>query len=187
MKVRESGMPEVEYWESLFSINLIIQQMEIDHNIKSIVEVGTGYGTFTLPVSKSISGVLYTYDFEKDCIAFSKNRADKEKCKNIQFLVRDLLEYQTEHKDESIDYVMLFNILHHHEPDVFLKEAFRILRKDGMVGIIHWNYDPTTPRGPSMNIRPKPEFLVKLLVELSFSIKKQINLPPYHYGIIGKK
>ena len=52
---------------------------------------------------------------------------------------------------------MPFNILHLEKPEVLLKEAKRILTKNGKVGIIHWNYGSKTPRGPSMDIRPNPE------------------------------
>lgn len=189
MKVRDSGMPEAKYWESLFSIDKIMFEMEIDHHLKDVVEIGTGYGTFTIPTSKQISGTLYTYDIEEQCIYFSKKVADEQGRTNIQFIVQDILEQPTKHADESIDYIMLFNILHHEEPEVFLKESFRVLKKNGKLGVIHWNYDPTTPRGPSMEIRPKPEGLIALIEKYNFIVKepKKINLPPYHYGILGIK
>lgn len=59
--------------------------------------------------------------------------------------------------DGSADYVMLFNILHREQPETLLREAWRILSPRGRLGIMHWNYDPTTPRRPSMEIRPRPE------------------------------
>ncbi len=59
-------------------------------------------------------------------------------------------------KDNSVDYVMLFNILHAEDPVSLLKEAHRILKRDAKVGVIHWIYSDSTPRGPSLDIRPKP-------------------------------
>ena len=50
---------------------------------------------------------------------------------------------------ESVDYAMLFNILHAEDPQVLLCEARRILRPAGRVAVMHWNHDPNTPRGPS--------------------------------------
>ena len=41
---------------------------------------------------------------------------------------RDVLTQTTGLADNSIDYVMLFNILHHESPDDFFNEAFRILK-----------------------------------------------------------
>jgi hypothetical protein len=43
------------------------------------------------------------------------------------------------------------------QPEGLLREAYRILSHGGRLGIMHWNYDPATPRGPSMDIRPGPE------------------------------
>lgn len=83
---------------------------------------------------------------------------------------------------------MLFNILHTEKPVELLNEAFRILKHGGKVGIIHWKYSNATPRGPSLEIRPKPEQCGKWLVEAGFKLHKtNIDLPPYHYGIVGLK
>ena len=83
---------------------------------------------------------------------------------------------------------MLFNILHAEETDDILREAYRILKKNGKVGVIHWNYDPSTPRGPSLSIRPKPEELRYRLIKAGLTILQfNINLPPYHYGILAQK
>jgi hypothetical protein len=60
---------------------------------------------------------------------------------------------------------MLFNILHCEDPVGLLRETYRNLREGGALGVIHWNPDPDTPRGPPMSIRPGPE-------------------PPYHFGLV---
>lgn len=52
MKVRDSGMPEQNYWEGLFDICRVLEGMNIDQQISDAIEVGCGYGTFTLPVAK---------------------------------------------------------------------------------------------------------------------------------------
>ena len=82
---------------------------------------------------------------------------------------------------------MIFNILHIDKPEIMLKEAWRILKKKGKVGIIHWNYDPLTPRGPSMNIRPTPGQCIQWAKEVGFSHPQQYDLKPYHYGIVRKE
>jgi len=91
-------------------------------------------------------------------------------------------------QDKSVDYTMVFNVLYTGEkPEKLLKEAYRILRYGGKLGIIHWNYDPTTPRGPSMEIRPKPEQCIDWATNSGFNSPKKYNLKPYHYGIVMKK
>ncbi|MCE9500646.1 MAG: class I SAM-dependent methyltransferase, partial [Leptospira sp.] len=69
-----------------------------------------------------------------------------------------------------------------------LREAERILKPSGILGLVHWNYDSKTPRGPKMEIRPRPENLLTLAKKVNFTINSNsIDLPPYHYGIIGNK
>ena len=86
--------------------------------------------------------------------------------------------------EESVDYAMLFNILHLENPAVLLREAYRILKIGGRLGIIHWNHDPATPRGPSMNIRPKPEQCIQWAERARFCDPVKFDLKPYHYGIV---
>ena len=84
--------------------------------------------------------------------------------------------------------LLLFNILHAGNPLNLLGEAWRILIPGGRVAVFHWNYDPATPRGPSMSIRTRPEDCRRWLIKAGFAGDDEIiNLPPYHYGLIGRK
>jgi len=187
MKVRCSGMPEKTYWESLFNVNLILDKMQINEGIGSLVEFGCGYGTFTLPCADRISGSVITIDIEDKMIQIASSRASLKN--NISFVKRDFIAEGTGISDNSVDYVMLFNILHHINPIELLDEAYRILKVGGKAGLVHWNYDPNTPRGPSMDIRPKPEEIKKWAQEAGFKLIEDnyIDLPPYHYGFLVYK
>ena len=101
--------------------------------------------------------------------------------------MRDFISDGSGLKDLSVDFVMLFNILHVEKPTNLLKEAFRILRPSGKVGIIYWNYGASTPRGPSMDIRPKPEQCRQWAESVGFIFEKQADLKPYHYGVVLRK
>jgi len=188
MKARESGMPEEKMWEQFFDVEKILDELEINNGIQRLVDFGFGYGTFTIPASKKIKGMIYAYDIED---ALNKELESKLKINNITNVIpftRDFISSGTDLQNEEVDYVMLFNILHADESIDILKETFRILKKRGRVGVIHWNYDPSTPRGPSMSVRPKPEALKNMLTKAGFSIiKHNINLPPYHYGILAQR
>jgi SAM-dependent methyltransferase len=78
MKVRDSGMPEEAYWESLFDIPLILDSFAIGTGIGDVVEFGCGYGTFTVPVARRISGLLHALDIEPDMVAGSPRRGDDD-------------------------------------------------------------------------------------------------------------
>lgn len=73
---------------------------------------------------------------------------------------------------------MLFNILHLENPVSLLGEANL---EDGRQA---WNYDPKTPGGPSMDIRPKPEDCLKWAESAGFRGAVRYDLKPYHCGIV---
>ncbi|OGW79643.1 MAG: methyltransferase type 11 [Omnitrophica bacterium RIFCSPLOWO2_12_FULL_44_17] len=187
MKVRESGMPDRGMWEKFFDPCKIIIQMGLDSQVRDVVEVGCGYGTFTISVAKVISGQIHAYDIDEEMIHITQAEAEKAKLNNVNAVLRDIIADGTGLPDESVDYVMLFNILHLETPELLLKEANRILRSGGKLGIIHWNYDPSTPRGPSMEIRPKPKACIRWAEQVGFHSPKRYDLKPYHYGIVLTK
>ena len=71
--------------------------------------------------------------------------------------MRDFVADGTGYRMVALPMLMLFNILHAECPEKLLREAYRVLVAGGKLGIIHWNYDPATPRGPAMAIRPRPD------------------------------
>jgi ubiquinone/menaquinone biosynthesis C-methylase UbiE len=188
MKARESGMPDEKTWEQFFDIETILSELEIDNKIEKLVDFGFGYGTFTIPASRLINGDVYAYDIEKTLLKKLELKLEMNNIKNVIAIKKDFISKGSGLLNEEADYVMLFNILHAEKSTEILNESFRILKKNGKAGVIHWNYDSSTPRGPSMSIRPKPEELRNMLTNSGFSIlKSHINLPPYHYGILAQK
>lgn len=70
-----------------------------------------------------------------------------------------------------------------------MKEAVRVIDSNGAIYVIHWRYDPTTPRGPCMEIRPRPEQIRGWALEAGLSAPsgEAIELPPYHSGLEFRK
>lgn len=187
MKVRESGMPSENLWEDFFEPERVLETMGFDYNIVNAVDFGCGYGTFTIPASKVIKGTIYAIDIEKEMVKRVTERAVSEKLQNIKTMLYDFVLEGSGLEDQSVDYVMLFNILHAEKPEKLLREAYRILMPEGKLGVIHWNYDPETPRGPPMAIRPKPEQCIKWASEKGFKLEDRKDLKPYHYGLVFSK
>ena len=187
MKVIDSGMPTEDIWADFFNIDLILDELQIN-SINNLVEIGCGYGTFTIPTAKRVTSKLYAFDIEQEMISIVNQKLIKNNITNIITEQRDVLTQTTGLQNNSIDYVMLFNILHHDSPDDFLSEAYRILKPNGKIGIMHWRSDISTPRGPDYNIRPKPEQIKKWLDKKKFKVDKEpIVIEPYHFGMIISK
>lgn len=187
MKIRESGMPERDMWTKFFNPNKILATLGLDSHAGDVAEFGCGYGTFTIPAAKIIKGKIYALDIEPDMIRMTGEEASKQGLNNVKTVLRDFMSEGSGLQDESVDYVMLFNILHLEDPVSLLRETSRILKKGGKLGIIHWNYDPKTPRGPSMDIRPKPEQCIEWAKNAGLVELEQFDLKPYHYGIVMTK
>jgi ubiquinone/menaquinone biosynthesis C-methylase UbiE len=188
LKVRDSGMPTEDIWSDFFNVDLIISELQISSKISDLVEIGCGYGTFTIPSAKIIKGIVYTFDIEKEMLDIVKQKLANENIHNVNLDQRDVLTQKTGLADNSIDYVMLFNILHHESPIDFINEAHRILKPKGKIGILHWRSDISTPRGPDLTIRPKPEQILQWIDKLKFKIDKEpVVIEPYHYGLVISK
>lgn len=189
MKIRDSGMPDESYWESLLRPEQTLLALRFDDRLRDVVEIGCGYGTFTIPAAREIVGLLTAIDIEPDMVQRTQSRALEAGVSNVRVILRDVLHDGIGLPTESQDACLLFNILHTEEPVRLLSEAARVVRPGGAVLATHWRYDETTPRGPNLDIRPRPEQIRRWAMESKqFETPAEtIELPPYHYGLRLKK
>jgi ubiquinone/menaquinone biosynthesis C-methylase UbiE len=180
-------MPPQDIWEGFFNPAEVLRVMELDGHAEDVVEFGCGYGTFAIAAASMIHGIVHAVDIETDMVEATNREAQRRGLRNINAIRRDFLAEGTGLKDASVDYAMLFNILHIERPEHLLKEAGRVLRARGRLGIIHWNHDSSTPRGPSMAIRPTPEQCIAWASAAGFCRPRQYALKPYHYGLVMEK
>jgi ubiquinone/menaquinone biosynthesis C-methylase UbiE len=136
-KIRESGMPEEDVWTSFFAPAKILRILGLSKGVFDVADFGCGYGTFTLPVANMVKGKIYAFDIEPQMIKIVDQKAKKLNKDIVVPILRDFVSEGSGLGDLSVDFVMLFNILHFENPIGLLKEAYRILRCGGKVGIIH--------------------------------------------------
>ena len=186
MKTRESGMPDQPTWDTFFDPEATLRTLGLKPTHRDVADFGCGYGTFSIPAARVITGVVHSFDIDPAMVAATNARAQTQGLTNIRASLCDFIANGTGLPDASVDYAMLFNILHAENPDILLREVWRILSGGGLLAIMHWNYDPTTPRGPSMAIRPKPCECQQWALNAGFGrvSSQSIALPPYHYGLI---
>jgi len=189
MKTRESGMPDESGWSGFFAPEEALKKLGLKPDSGDVVDFGCGYGTFAIPAARIVRVSVHALDIEKKMVAATKAKAEAEGLRNVRVYRRDFVAEGTGLPDSSVGYAMLFNILHCEQPLVLLKEAWRVLVPGGTLAVMHWNYDPATPRGPSMSIRPRPEQCRAWAIEAGFmpSGAERVELPHYHYGITFTK
>jgi len=187
MKTRESGMPEESTWDGFFKPVEVLQTLDLVRETERVVDFGSGYGTFSLGAAGMIKGEVIGLDIEPDLIDRCRQKAREAGLRNARFDCRDFVANGTGLPAGSASYVMLFNILHAERPEILLREAHRILKRDGVLAVMHWNHDESTPRGPSMAIRPRPEDCRRRVEECGFSeLGPTLSLPPWHYGFTAE-
>lgn len=137
MKTRESGMPEAGVWEDFFEPKRVLKELGLQREAKRVVDFGSGYGTFSLPAAEMIQGEVIGLDIESELIKLCQGKASEAGVGNARFECRDFLAEGSGLEDSSVDYVMLFNILHAAQPEILLNEAQRILVPGGTLAVMH--------------------------------------------------
>lgn len=191
MKTRDSSMPETEYWNSFFNAPKLIETMFLNTRLQgNILELGSGYGTFTVPASRYTSGKIYALDIEKELIKNLEDYCVTQKINNIVCQEYDFIENTLPFHDKYFEHVMIYNLLHLEDPHYLLHEAKRVLKNNGIISIIHWRNDIITPRGPSLEIRPSTFQCTHWLKEVGFQKITNLSVEHcafYHFGIIAYK
>lgn len=191
MKGRESGMPEEAYWNSFFDAEGVLDSfLNPETSNAMVVEFGSGYGTFTLPIAMRVTGTVTALDIEPVLVTLLDKKAKAAGRVNIKAQERDFmiagsgLDHATQH------YALIFNLLHIESPELLLAEAYRILKPGGKICVMHWRCDIDTPRGPPLKIRPTPEQSAAWIRDAGFASLDNISLAgcaPYHYGLAATK
>ncbi|MBF0531949.1 MAG: class I SAM-dependent methyltransferase [Candidatus Omnitrophica bacterium] len=187
MRVRESGMMAPETWENLFDTQKIFATLKLNHRVENVVELGCGYGTFTIPAAQIISGKITALDSNPQMIQLTAKRAKLQKCDNVTTIQKDFITTGSGEKNRSMDYVMIFNVLDSVNQNNLLIEAKRVLKKWGRVALLQWQCDPDTPGGPDLTIRPAPEQCIEWARQVGLKLLERQDFQPYHYGLLFEK
>ncbi|MFZ5470822.1 MAG: ArsR/SmtB family transcription factor [Myxococcota bacterium] len=99
-----------------------------------VADFGCGTGVLSVAMARWAKRVV-AIDRSTDALAKAKERAARERLKNVRFLRKDL--HALSLPDASVDLVVLSQSLHHVEdPPAVLREAARILRRGGRVMVL---------------------------------------------------
>jgi SAM-dependent methyltransferase len=184
---RESGMPDVATWRGFFDPARILDRLE-STGPGDVVEFGCGYGLFTVEAARRSTGIVHAIDIDPQMLAATTAAARVAGVANVRPLARDFMTEGTGLPDRSCDQALVFNLLHIDEPVALLREAFRVLRSGGRLGIIHWNHDPATPRGPSMDIRPTAAQCRRWSEEAGFRfVRDEPGIARWHWGLLMQR
>lgn len=184
-------MPDEAYWATFFDPEAALEQLlRLEAAPGHIVEFGCGFGTFTLPAARRTAGIVTALDIEPEMVEAVRQKAEAGACDNIEASIRDFVANGSGLEAGSQAHAMIFNLLHLENPVTLLREAHRVLGTGGSLSVIHWRSDISTPRGPSLAIRPTPGQCRAWMAEAGFKTIQTIDLQaccPYHFGLLGQR
>ncbi|MBQ3512763.1 MAG: class I SAM-dependent methyltransferase [Lachnospiraceae bacterium] len=105
-----------------------------------VLDICTGTGINAIKIAKrrpacNVIGI----DISKDMLRIAKNKAEKEKMKNLKLAYMDAQNLKF--KEETFDKILISLVLHEMEEEcarAILSEAKRVLKKDGELIITEW-------------------------------------------------
>ena len=167
-----------------------------------IADFGSGAGYFTILMAKIVgqTGKVTGLDIMETALDSVRVKAKAAGLENIE-TVRANLEVlgSSGLAGESQDAVLLANILFQSpKKEAILKEAARVLKKDGTLIIIDWKKgagglgegsraQPGISVGPPDELRTEQEQMQNMAVAEGMTWQSNIDAGSFHYGIIFKK
>lgn len=161
----------------------ILKTVGIQEGMK-FADMGCGtQGHFVFPASHLVgeTGVVYAVDILKSALAAVESRTKMAQVNNIETIWSDIEVYRgAKIKDDSLDVVSLINV---GSNEAMLKEASRLIKKDGKLLIVDWE-KTTAPFGPATKNRPDKERIKNDAKNLKLKFEGEFKAGPYHFGLI---
>jgi SAM-dependent methyltransferase len=186
-----TSMPDHNWWESLWpQPQQILRTMGLKRGM-SVLDLGCGYGHFTIPAAQIANPALVIgVDIDTPILAEAKKAAAGNW--NCLWLNHDLLALSNI-MVSKFDYVMMHSTFHGLPNSIeFVQAVIKLLNPGGHFSVINWQPVPREetiwlgkPRGPKTEMRLSMEHLLAIVKTAApnLSIVHQCVLPPYHYGV----
>lgn len=158
---------------------------------ETFLDAGCGEGRFSISASEIVgnNGKVYAIDISEEAINSLKEEINKNYIKNIEAFTGDITK-RLSIGDERIDVCLISNILHglvvnnvvNNNVESGLKEIFRVLKSDSILGVVEFK-KIVGPPGPPLSIRMSPEEVEEIISKYGFKKERVIEVGKYHYAI----
>lgn len=156
-----------------------------------VADFGCGAGFFSLPLGQRVgpNGKVYALDVRPEALEATRAKIKLFHLFNIEPQRADLEKPRGSGiKDESIDKVLIANILFQAEnKSALAEEAFRILKKGGGLMVIEWKEDAVPAGGPALAERVGQDEAKNIFGKTGFSFFKELPAGAHHYELIFNK
>lgn len=164
----------------------ILKNLDLKEEMTA-ADFGSGSGGWAIPLAKILKeGKVYAIDILEEPLSALKGKAGISNISNIITIRADLeRENGSTLKDDSLDLVLITNLLFQaEEKEKVLKEAKRVLKKEGEILVVDWKADSTL--GPKEG-RVSAKEVKKTTEEIGLKLKKEVEAGKYHYALLFGK
>jgi ubiquinone/menaquinone biosynthesis C-methylase UbiE len=128
---------EMEKWEKQEGV-IFLRKIGLQLN-QRVLDFGCRVGHYTIPAAKVVGnkGIVYAVDKEQQALNELRQKAARLKLKNIR-TINTPSRIQIDLKNDSIDVVLFYDVLHYHkkkEREKLYVEAYRVLKQDGLFSV----------------------------------------------------
>jgi len=152
----------------------------------TFMDVGCGYGFFTIPAASIVgeTGKVYAVDIDASSIDQLKRDAAEKGLKNIHAKVAAAEE--TVFCRECVDIVFYNTVLHDfRDPAKVLRNAKTMIKPRGKLVNMDWKKKPTA-FGPPLQIRFSEEHAANLIKQAGFTVESVKDLESDFYIVTAK-
>lgn len=118
----------------------------------SVIDFGSGYGRYTIPLTQVLgkNGHVYSFERDEDANALLCSRLQLFSKTNIVTIIKDdSVELPASIHDKTIDAILVFDVLQYiHDWDLLFASFLRVLRPKGFIHI----YPAAIPHPGSVDI-----------------------------------
>jgi arsenite methyltransferase len=168
--------------------NEVITSLEIQSGM-SVADIGAGTGYFTLPIARAVGsdGKVHAVDFQTGMLdLLGKKLLEPNAPTNIP-LIHGTATHTTL-PSVCADLVFLANVWHEVDDHALvLKEAARILRKNGRMAILDWRPNVQQPPGPPIDHRISAKTVAETLKLNGWNVERSGNVGKYSYLILARR
>jgi SAM-dependent methyltransferase len=189
-----TGMPEPGWWEALWPDPAsVLRDVGVTFGM-DVVDLCSGDGWFTFPLSKIASYVI-AIDIDRKLLDAAKVRFDERGgAPNVTLVEADAYDLG-KHVWMPVDHVFLANAFHGVADKTRLAQAVHdILKPGGLFAIVSWYARPreeTTvlgePRGPATQLRMTLEQTIISVEPGGLKFRNRVDVSPYHYGAVFER
>lgn len=166
-----------------------LKQLELFSGM-TVVDLGAGVGSYTIPAAKLIlpGGIVYAVEIQKDFLEAVRKLAEENNLPNVHIVWGDIEQANgVSLADAMADRIIIANVLFQARSTYTLAlEVKRLLKPEGKVMVVDW-LDSFGGIGPKPDEVIKPEEVKNVFGSAGLVWEKDFSAGEHHYGLIFGK